>query len=146
MSTEERPSVFESLRCSIHLIGQDPSALEDVEKNISQLELKFSKYAKSMTDVLQVHSQMKKEIEKLKETVAQKETEILSTKHELDKSRKIALKLKREKQQFKKRKKRSFCVEKQTSTSPENDTSSNKLTENKTNSELCIGEGTAETV
>ena len=144
MSTEDRTSIFESLRCSIQLIGETPSALDEVEKGICQLELKFAKYAKSMTEVLQVHSQMKREIEKLKETVAQKESEILLTKQELEKSQKIALKLKREKHRLKKRKKGSSCVEKPISASTENDTSSNNLIREKTNYDHGNEEGTTE--
>ena len=45
MSTEEKLSIFEALRCSIKQIGDDPSELENIEEGLCQLESKFTKYA-----------------------------------------------------------------------------------------------------
>ena len=146
MSTEEKLSIFEALRCSIKQIGDDPSALENVEEGLCQLESKFTKYAKSMTEVLQVHSQMKKEIEKLKETEAQKDEEILNMKEEIDQSKKLILKLKREKQRLKKRRKKSFNDENKSRISKEVDSKSSHLLIQDPSSEISNVEGTKESV
>ena len=146
MSTEEKLSIFEALRCSIKQIGDDPSALENVEEGLYQLESKFTKYAKSMTEVLQVHSQMKKEIEKLKETEAQKDEEILNLKEEIAQSKKLILKLKREKQRLKKRRKKSFIDENKSRISKEVDSKSSHLLIQDASSELSNVEGTKESV
>lgn len=107
MTTEEKPSMFESLRNSIKLIGEDPTALENVEKGLCKLETKFTKYAKSMTEVLRVHSQMKTEIGKLNETIVKQENEILSAKTDSEKAKILIIKLKREKFRLKKRSRKS---------------------------------------
>ena len=146
MSTEEKLSIFEALRCSIKQIGEDPSALENVEEGLCQLESKFTKYAKSMTEVLHVHSQMKKEIEKLKETEAKKDEEILNMKEEINQSKKLILKLKREKQRLKKRRKKSFNDENKSRISKEGDTKSSHMLIQEANSELSNVEGTRELV
>ena len=127
MSAEEKLSIFEALRCNVKLIGEDPSALENVEEGLCHLESKFTKYTKSMAEVLQVHSQMRKEIEKLKEAVAQKDSEILNTKDEVERSKKLILKLKREKQRLKKRRNKSLNDVNKVNLTASKDTNTNHL-------------------
>lgn len=112
MTAEDKPSMFRSLRNSIKLIGEDPTALENVEKGLCKLELKFTQYAKSMAEVLRVHSQMKKEIEQLNETIIRQENEILAAKTDSEKAKVLVTKLKREKLRLKKRSKKSKILQK----------------------------------
>ena len=146
MSTEEKLSIFEALRSNIKLIGEDPSALENVEDCVCQLELKFTKYSKSMAEVLQVHSQMKREIQNLKEKLSEKDIEFMLTKGELEESRKLILRLRRETRRLKKRKKKSLSKEIETKVSSENDASSSHLVKDEINQEYNNVEGMPETV
>ena len=146
MSTEEKLSIFEALRSNIKLIGEDPSALENVEDCVCQLELKFTKYSKSMAEVLQVHSQMKSEIQNLKEKVSEKDIEFMLAKGELEESRKLILRLRRETRRLKKRKKKSLSEEIETKVSSENDASSSHLVKDEINQEYNNVEGMPETV
>ena len=146
MSTEEKLSIFEALRSNIKLIGEDPSAIENVEDCVCQLELKFTKYSKSMAEVLQVHSQMKREIQNLKEKLSEKDIEFMLTKGELEESRKLILRLRRETRRLKKRKKKSLSKEIETKVSSENDASSSHLVKDEINQEYNNVEGMPETV
>ena len=146
MSTEEKLSIFEALRSNIKLIGEDPSALENVEDCVGQLELKFTKYSKSMAEVLQVHSQMKSEIQNLKEKLSERNVEFMLAKGELEESRKLILRLRRETRRLKKRKKKSLSEEIETKVSSENDASSSHLVKDEINQEYNIAEGMPETV
>jgi DNA repair ATPase RecN len=125
MTTEEKPSMFESLRNSIKLIGDDPKALENVEKGLCKLETKFTKYAQSMTEVLRIHSQMKTEIDNLNETITKQENEILSAKTDSDKAKVLVTKLKREKIRLKKRSRKSKNLQKPTTALNEKEPSNN---------------------
>ena len=146
MSTEEKLSIFEALRSNIKLIGEDPSALENVEEGVCQLELKFTKYSKSMAEVLQVHSQMKSEIQNLKEKLSERNVEYMLAKGELEESRKLILRLRRETRRLKKRKKKSLSEEIETKISSENDTSSSHLVKDEINQDYNNVEGMPETV
>ena len=146
MSTEEKLSIFEALRSNIKLIGEDPSALENVEDCVGQLELKFTKYSKSMAEVLQVHSQMKSEIQNLKEKLSERNVEFMLAKGELEESRKLILRLRRETRRLKKRKKKSLSEEIETKVSSENDASSSHLVKDEINQEYNNAEGMPETV
>ena len=146
MSTEEKLSIFEALRSNIKLIGEDPSALENVEEGVCQLELKFTKYSKSMAEVLQVHSQMKSEIQNLKEKLSERNVEFMLAKGELEESRKLILRLRRETRRLKKRKKKSLSEEIKTRVSSENDASSSHLVKDEINQEYNNVEGMPETV
>ena len=146
MSTEEKLSIFEALRSNIKLIGEDPSALENVEDCVCQLELKFTKYSKSMAEVLQVHSQMKSEIQNLKEKLSERNVEFMLAKGELEESRKLILRLRRETRRLKKRKKKSLSEEIETKVSSENDASSSHLVKDEINQEYNNVEGMQETV
>ena len=146
MSAEEKLSVFEALRNNIKLIGEDPSALENVEDCVNQLELKFTKYSKSMAEVLQVHSQMKSEIQNLKEKLSERNVEFMLAKGELEESRKLILRLRRETRRLKKRKKKSLSEEIETKVSSENDASSSHLVKDEINQEYNNVEGMPETV
>ena len=146
MSTEEKLSIFEALRSNIKLIGEDPSALENVEDCVCQLELKFTKYSKSMAEVLQVHSQMKSEIQNLKEKLSEKDIEFMLAKGELEESRKLILRLRRETRRLKKRKKKSLSEEIETKVSSKNDASSSHLVKDEINQEYNNVEGMPETV
>ena len=146
MSTEEKLSIFEALRSNIKLIGEDPSALENVEDCVCQLELKFTKYSKSMAEVLQVHSQMKSEIQNLKEKLSERNVEFMLAKGELEESRKLILRLRRETRRLKKRKKKSLSEEIETKVSSENDASSSHLVKDEINQEYNNVEGMPETV
>ena len=146
MSTEEKLSIFEALRSNIKLIGEDPSALENVEDCVCQLELKFTKYSKSMAEVLQVHSQMKSEIQNLKEKLSERNVEFMLAKGELEESRKLILRLRRETRRLKKRKKTSLSEEIETKVSSENDASSSHLVKDEINQEYNNVEGMPETV
>ena len=103
---EEKPHIFEFLRNSIKCIGEDPTAMSNVEKGLCQLETKFSKYAKSMTEVLRVHNQMETEIERLKKSAASQELEIVLAKDEANKSKELITKLKRKNQRLKRQNKK----------------------------------------
>ena len=48
MTMEEKDSIFDSIRNSIKLAGEDPNAVGKALKELSKLESKFVKYAKSM--------------------------------------------------------------------------------------------------
>ena len=146
MSTEEKLSIFEALRSNIKLIGEDPSALENIEDCVCQLELKFTKYSKSMAEVLQVHSQMKSEIQNLKEKLSERNVEFMLAKGELEESRKLILRLRRETRRLKKRKKKSLSEEIETKVSSENDASSSHLVKDEINQEYNNVEGMPETV
>ena len=146
MSTEEKLSIFEALRSNIKLIGEDPSALENVEEGVCQLEQKFTKYSKSMAEVLQVHSQMKSEIQNLKEKLSERNVEFMLAKGELEESRKLILRLRRETRRLKKRKKKSLSEEIETKVSSENDASSSHLVKDEINQEYNNVEGMPETV
>ena len=146
MSTEEKLSIFEALRSNIKLIGEDPSALENVEEGVCQLELKFTKYSKSMAEVLQVHSQMKSEIQNLKEKLSERNVEFMLAKGELEESRKLILRLRRETRRLKKRKKKSLSEKIETKVSSENDASSSHLVKDEINQEYNNVEGMPETV
>ena len=146
MSTEEKLSIFEALRSNIKLIGDDPSALENVEDCVCQLELKFTKYSKSMAEVLQVHSQMKSEIQNLKEKLSERNVEFMLAKGELEESRKLILRLRRETRRLKKRKKKSLSEEIETKVSSENDAASSHLVKDEINQEYNNVEGMPETV
>ena len=146
MSTEEKLSIFEALRSNIKLLGEDPSALENVEDCVCQLELKFTKYSKSMAEVLQVHSQMKSEIQNLKEKLSERNVEFMLAKGELEESRKLILRLRRETRRLKKRKKKSLSEEIETKVSSENDASSSHLVKDEINQEYNNVEGMPETV
>ena len=146
MSTEEKLSIFEALRSNIKLIGEDPSALENVEDCVCQLELKFTKYSKSMAEVLQVHSQMKSEIQNLKEKLSERNVEFMLAKGELEESRKLILRLRRETRRLKKRKKKSLSEEIETKVSSENDAASSHLVKDEINQEYNNVEGMPETV
>ena len=99
---EVTPSIFESIRGNIRRSSEDPTAVGKAEKELCRLETKFAKCAKSMAKVLQVHSQMKSEIDKLKETVALQEHDLTLARNDSEKSKKLIAKLKREKRQRKK--------------------------------------------
>ena len=146
MSTEEKLSIFEALRSNIKLVGEDPSALENVEDCVCQLELKFTKYSKSMAEVLQVHSQMKNEIQNLKEKLSERNVEYMLAKGELEESRKLILRLRRETRRLKKRKKKSLSEEIETKVSSENDATSSHLVQDEINQEYNNVEGMPETV
>ena len=126
MTSEEKPSIFESLRNSIKLIGEDPTALENVEKGLCKLETKFTKYAKSMTEVLRIHSQMQTEIENLKEIIVKKENQIISAKIDSEKTKKLVTKLKKDKFRFKKHIRNWKNLQKPSSTINDEETSNSK--------------------
>ena len=146
MSTEEKLSIFEALRSNIKLVGEDPSALENVEDCVCQLELKFTKYSKSMAEVLQVHSQMKNEIQNLKEKLSERNVEYMLAKGELEESRKLILRLRRETRRLKKRKKKRLSEKIETKVSSENDASSSHLVKDEINQDYNNVEGMPETV
>ena len=108
MATNEKTICFEainSVRKGINLICKDPTALENVKKDVGQLEKKYQQYAKYMETVLRVHSQMKTEIKQLNETIKQ-EHEIVSAKTDSKKANKLTCKLKREKLCLKQRRRK----------------------------------------
>ena len=102
MTMEEKDSIFDSIRNSIKLAGEDPNAVGKALKELSKLELKFVKYAKSMKEVLAVHAKMNTEMTELKETNIAQQSEILQAKDNESKSEKTIIKLKRINQKLKK--------------------------------------------
>ena len=102
MTMEEKDSIFDSIRNSIMLAGEDPNALGKGLKELSKLESKFVKYAKSMKEVLAVHAKMNTEMAELKETNIAQQNEILQAKDNAGKSEKTIIKLKRINQKLKK--------------------------------------------
>ena len=111
MTMEEKDSIFDSIRNSIMLAGEDPNALGKGLKELSKLESKFVKYAKSMKEVLAVHAKMNTEMAELKETNIAQQNEILQAKDNAGKSEKTIIKLKRINQKLNKLNKKKKNVQ-----------------------------------
>ena len=80
-------------------------------KELSKLESKFVKYAKSMKEVLAVHAKMNTEMTELKETNIAQQSEILQAKDNEGKSEKTIIKLKRINKKLKKLNKKKKTVQ-----------------------------------
>ena len=110
---EGNPSfTFESLKNSIKLIREDPTAIDKLDVGICHLEKKFAKYAKSMAKVLQLHTQMKNEIDTLTETVSDQKRDLAIAKNDAEGLKKIIKRLKRKNHRHKKKCKKIKVVEK----------------------------------
>ena len=92
---EEKLDIFQFLRKNVGLIKDNPVVVLNIEEGLRQLEKKFTKYAKSITEVIRVHKEIQNDNVRLRTVSTSQEAKILLGKNQLKLKSRSCIKLKK---------------------------------------------------